>query len=93
MLHGMWDLPGSGIEPVSPVLACRFFITEPPGKQAPGGGSSGISALSPDQLILGVIGACLMRKRNVHSMKRQLFINLSSLGLCTCSSPPTNASA
>ena len=30
--HGMWNLPGSGIEPVSPTLAGRFFITEPPGK-------------------------------------------------------------
>ena len=60
-------------------------------REAPGGGSSGISALSPDQLILGVIGACLMRKRKVHSMERQLFINLCSLGLCTCF--PSNASA
>ena len=29
---GMWDLPGSGIEPVSPALVGGFFITEPPGK-------------------------------------------------------------
>ena len=29
---GMWDLPTSGTESVSPVLAGRFFITEPPGK-------------------------------------------------------------
>ena len=28
----MWDLPGLGIELVSPTLAGRFFITEPPGK-------------------------------------------------------------
>ena len=27
----MWDLPGSGIEPTSPVLTGRFFTTEPPG--------------------------------------------------------------
>ena len=26
------DLPGSGIEPMSPTLAGRFFIIEPPGK-------------------------------------------------------------
>ena len=25
----MWDLPGSGTEPVSPALADRFFTTEP----------------------------------------------------------------
>ena len=28
----MWDLPESGIEPVSPALAGEFFTTEPPGK-------------------------------------------------------------
>ena len=28
----MWDLPGSGIEPMSPVLAGGLFTTEPPGK-------------------------------------------------------------
>ena len=27
----MWDLPRSGVETVSPVLAGRFFTTEPPG--------------------------------------------------------------
>ena len=28
----MWDIPRPGIEPVSPALAGRFFITEPPEK-------------------------------------------------------------
>ena len=28
----MWNLPRSGIEPVSPALAGRFFPAEPPGK-------------------------------------------------------------
>ena len=28
----MWDLPGPGIEPMSPALAGRFLTTEPPGK-------------------------------------------------------------
>ena len=32
LLRGMWDLPGSGIEPVSPELAAGFFMTEPPGE-------------------------------------------------------------
>ena len=27
----MWDLPGSGIEPVSPAPTGGFFATEPPG--------------------------------------------------------------
>ena len=31
-LHGMWDLPGPGHEPVSPALAGRFLTTVPPGK-------------------------------------------------------------
>ena len=28
----MWDLPGSGIKPVPPAVAGRFFTTAPPGK-------------------------------------------------------------
>ena len=32
LLRGMWDLPGSGLEPVSPALAGRFSTTAPPGK-------------------------------------------------------------
>ena len=31
-LRVTWDLPRSGTEPVSPVLAGGFFTTEPPGK-------------------------------------------------------------
>ena len=30
--HNMWNLPGPGIEPVSPALAARFLTTGPPGK-------------------------------------------------------------
>ena len=30
--HGMWDLLGPGIEPVSPALAGGFLTTAPPGK-------------------------------------------------------------
>ena len=32
MLRGVWDLPGSGIEPVSPASSGWFFTTEPSGK-------------------------------------------------------------
>ena len=28
----MWDLPGLGLEPVSPALAGRFLTIAPPGK-------------------------------------------------------------
>ena len=31
-LHGMWDLPRPGLEPVSPALVGRFSTTAPPGK-------------------------------------------------------------
>ena len=29
LIHGMWNLPRPGIEPMSPALAGGFFITEP----------------------------------------------------------------
>ena len=32
----MWDLPGPGMEPVSPALGGGFFTTEPPGKPRKG---------------------------------------------------------
>ena len=35
LLRGMWDLPGPGLEPVSPALAGGFSTTAPPGKPPP----------------------------------------------------------
>ena len=35
LLCGRWDLPGSGIEPVSPASSDGFFTTESPGKPCP----------------------------------------------------------
>ena len=32
LLYSMWDLPGSGLEPMSPALAGGFLTTAPPGK-------------------------------------------------------------
>ena len=32
LLHGTWDLPRPGLEPVSPALARRLSTTAPPGK-------------------------------------------------------------
>ena len=32
LLRGTWDLPGPGLEPVSPALAGGFLTTVPPGK-------------------------------------------------------------
>ena len=34
LLHGMWDLPRPGLEPVSATLAGRFSTTATPGKPA-----------------------------------------------------------
>ena len=34
LLHGMWDLPRPGLEPVSPALAARLPTTAPPGKSS-----------------------------------------------------------
>ena len=32
LLHGMWDLPGPGLEPMSLAVAGGFLTTAPPGK-------------------------------------------------------------
>ena len=32
LLHGVWDLPGPGLKPVSPALAAGFLTTAPPRK-------------------------------------------------------------
>ena len=32
LLRGMWDLPGPGLEPVSPAMAGGFLTSAPPGK-------------------------------------------------------------
>ena len=32
LLHGMWDLPRSGIKPISPAFVGGFFTTKPPEK-------------------------------------------------------------
>ena len=32
LLHSTWDLPGPGIEPLSPAQSGGFFTAEPPGK-------------------------------------------------------------
>ena len=35
LLQGMWDLPRSGMKPISPALPGRYFTTEPEGKCPP----------------------------------------------------------
>ena len=34
LLRGMWDLPGPGIEPMSPALTGGFLTAMPPGKSS-----------------------------------------------------------
>ena len=36
LLRSMWDLPGPGLEPMSPALAGGFLTTAPPGKSLNG---------------------------------------------------------
>ena len=42
----MWDLPRSGIEPVSPAFAGGFFTTGPPGKPLRYSGRTFISGIN-----------------------------------------------
>ena len=49
LLRGMWDLPRSGLEPMSPALAGRFSTTAPPGKPHP-------SFLFPSNTLLSLPG-------------------------------------
>ena len=43
----MWDLPGPGLEPVSPALAGGFLTTVPPGKPGPRLSKQNLSDLTP----------------------------------------------
>ncbi|XP_057569570.1 peroxisomal coenzyme A diphosphatase NUDT7 isoform X1 [Hippopotamus amphibius kiboko] len=51
LLHGMWDLPGAGIEPVTSALAGGFLTTAPPRKPHPGFIDSNFQAQpNPDEV-------------------------------------------
>ena len=50
-LCGMWDLPRSGLEPVSPALAGRFSTTAPPGK--------------PQKCFLLIVDSCRIKESNL----------------------------
>ena len=56
LLCGMWDLPGSGIEPMSPALASGFLSTEPPGK--PQSNIFNMEANVQEKTPLGSVAAC-----------------------------------
>ena len=54
-LHGMWDLPRPGLEPVSPALAGRFSTTVPPGKPRESGLIKGVSSGKAGERILTLL--------------------------------------
>ena len=59
---GMWDLPGPGLEPVSPALAGRFLTTELPGKSLPVGFSCFFFLINFIYLFLAALGLhCCVR--------------------------------
>ena len=65
MLGGMWDLPRTGFEPVSPALAGGLFITEPPGKP-PLPLLSNLSLLASDPCSLTSAPFFLSRPQSLH---------------------------
>ena len=64
----MWDLPGPGLEPVSPALAGGFLTTAPPGEPRPGNSYwNNVFALSSEMTngginLTGGLGSLLMLK-------------------------------
>ena len=72
LLCGMWDLPGPGLEPVSPALAGGFLTTAPPGK--------------PYLFIFGSrqVFSCGTWDLFFFYKFIYLFLFLAALGLCCC---------
>ena len=63
----MWDLPETGIKPVSPVLAGGFFTTEPPEKPR-----SLVSKLLQFKLCMDIMSnedACKMKPQSIYALK------------------------
>ena len=53
LVCGMWDLPGLGMELVSPALAGRLFTTEPPGKPSISlFADTGVFLENPDSVVI-----------------------------------------
>ena len=74
----MWDLPGPGIEPVSPALAGGFLTTVPPGK--PVGSLLCLASFTycPCRSLLSVVSSlCITDKCFLAWMYHSLFIRLS----------------
>ena len=67
----VWGLPGSGIEPASPVLAGRVFTTEPRGK--PPGSYFSISFLAAHRDCCKLIVANVLAILEISSMNNTFF--------------------
>ena len=52
LLYGMWDLPRPGLQPVSPALAGRLFITQPARKHSPSDLNSSLWFIKPGAFIM-----------------------------------------
>ena len=80
----MWELPGPGLEPVSPALAGRFLTTVPPGKPSLGiliHGAELRKSFPVGSVRLGVHGEITTLK---NSGKEEAFLDCQSKGI-----PPT----
>ena len=58
----MWDLPGPGLEPVSPELAGGFLTTEPPGKSLEVGFLLLLTPLCPPDPYHFIIGLFFLKR-------------------------------
>ena len=63
MLLGIWELPGSGIEPVSPALAGGLSTREPPGKPQEGFKKKILGCAGCSLLSLAVVCRLLLLRR------------------------------
>ena len=72
LLDGMWDLPGSGIKPISPVIAGGFFTLSQRG---------GLYQENPDNFhwVLGIVNFALLSAFYIKKVFLILFHNLCNL--------------
>ena len=69
LLLGRWDLPGSGIELVSPALAGGSFTTEPPGKRPPPPLTALLYLWALAKSLTNVIGCVIVFQKPLYCVK------------------------
>ena len=77
LLHGMWDLPRPGLEPVCPALAGRFSTTVPPGKPL----STFLKNISTER-ILGLLNSLLEPNRHASLLITRSLSKYTFCGTC-----------